>query len=638
MNPENTGAEAVGKVTDIFAPIRRCISGALSLTILALALVAMPLCAWAAPYADFVIDARTGEVLHATNADARLHPASLTKMMTLYIAFEAIEHGEITLDTMVTVSKQAASQAPSRLGLRAGQKIALRYLIRGAAIKSANDCAWAIGDALEGDRKHFAMRMNRTAKALGMTRTTFQNANGLTMEGHLSTARDMVTLGRHLFYDYPQYYSIFSRRTADAGIAKVSSTNRRFLDAYEGADGIKTGYTVPAGFNLVASAQRGDTRIIASIFGGKSTAQRNSRMAELLDLGFSKAPRHAPVQPPAQIAYMGPIRGNDGQEVEVASADAEDDVAAAIASDVSAGSAKTLRLQTAVVTSPRPQPKPDATSVQLADGATDDAIEADATAMAQQTDALMASMQDTIDEAVLEAQSDAEAPATDVAAPEVQVASATPADVVTPDPAALATATALAPAQTPLPPAKPAALLAQETTVAPAMPEAVAPAPAEAVIASAEPAATPVDPADPVLAQDVVLAPPPAPAPEPKPEPQTVVLAAAAATGDATVESPEIVTRVSTSGGREYGISVGTFASRYNAEKQLLQVALVEMESLNDALRKVTPRRGAFDANFVGMTQDGAEQACRRLTARGEKCEVISPQVDAQADPATVTQ
>ena len=136
----------------VTARIGQCIRFALGLIILTLALAMLPLGVQAAPYADLVIDARTGEVLHETNADTRLHPASLTKMMTLYITFEAIEHGEISLDTMVTVTKHAAGQAPSRLGLRPGQKIAVRYLIRAAAIKSANDAASALGDAIEGDR------------------------------------------------------------------------------------------------------------------------------------------------------------------------------------------------------------------------------------------------------------------------------------------------------------------------------------------------------------------------------------------------------------------------------------------------------------------------------------------------------
>ena len=190
-----------------------------------------PVVAFAAPYAAYVMDARTGEQLYSQNADTRLHPASLTKMMTLYIAFQAIQRGEITLDSMVTVSSNASSEPPSKLGLKTGQQIKLRYLLRAAAVKSANDAATAIGEAISGSEEAFAVRMNRTAAAMGMTNTTFKNANGLTQSGHLSTARDMSVLGRHVIYDFPQYYNLFSRRTADAGIAEVRHTNRRFLDS-----------------------------------------------------------------------------------------------------------------------------------------------------------------------------------------------------------------------------------------------------------------------------------------------------------------------------------------------------------------------------------------------------------------------
>lgn len=257
----------------------------------------------AAPYAAMVMDARTGEVLHSRNADTRLHPASLTKMMTLYIAFEAVRLGEITMDTPVTISANAAAEPPSELGLRAGSRISLRYLVRAAAVRSANDAATAIGEAIEGSEAAFARRMNRTASALGMTRTTFRNAHGLTEEGHLSTARDMTVMGRRLFFDYPQYYNIFSRRSTDAGIATVRNTNRRFLDAYRGADGIKTGYTRAAGFNLVASAERGQERIIATVFGGQSTASRNQRIMELLDMGFARAPTRATIRRPSLPTY-----------------------------------------------------------------------------------------------------------------------------------------------------------------------------------------------------------------------------------------------------------------------------------------------------------------------------------------------
>ncbi|MBS8271666.1 D-alanyl-D-alanine carboxypeptidase, partial [Halomonas litopenaei] len=149
----------------------------------------------AAPYAAMVMDARTGEVLHSRNADTPLHPASLTKMMTLYVAFQAIERGEITLDTPVRISRLAASEPPSKLGLREGQTIALRFLLRAAAVKSANDAATAIGEAISGSEAAFATRMNRTARAMGMRNTNFLNAHGLTQSGHLSTARDMTVLG-----------------------------------------------------------------------------------------------------------------------------------------------------------------------------------------------------------------------------------------------------------------------------------------------------------------------------------------------------------------------------------------------------------------------------------------------------------
>ena len=259
--------------------------------------------AMAAPYAAMVMDARTGEVLHARNADTPLHPASLTKMMTLYVVFEAIEAGEIGLDDQIRISRHAASEPPSRLGLRAGQTIRLRYLIRAAAVKSANDAATALGEAVSGSEEAFAGRMNLTARALGMTRSSFRNAHGLTQSGHLSTARDMTVMGRRLFYDFPEYYNLFSRRATDAGMREVANTNRKFLAAYRGADGVKTGFTNAAGFNLVASAERGRVRVIATVFGGRSTASRNARVAELLDMGFERAPAVAQVRRPAPPDY-----------------------------------------------------------------------------------------------------------------------------------------------------------------------------------------------------------------------------------------------------------------------------------------------------------------------------------------------
>ena len=307
-------------------------------------LLGISLRAGAAPYAAMVIDARSGEVLHARNADTRLHPASLTKMMTLYVAFEAIERGEISLDTRVKISKKAAAEPPSKLGLKAGQRIQLRYLIRAAAIKSANDAATAIGEAISGSEAAFARRMNRTAKSLGMTKTTFKNAHGLTESGHLSTARDMTKLGRAVFYHYPQYYNLFSRRSADAKLRHVNNTNSRLLNAYKGADGIKTGYTRAAGFNLVASAERGNERIIATVFGGRSTASRNAKVAELLDLGFKRAPRRVATRKPSKPAYQG----NDNRRL----------AAVDQAAPKPGAKGKTIRLIRAPKTSLRPVARP----------------------------------------------------------------------------------------------------------------------------------------------------------------------------------------------------------------------------------------------------------------------------------------
>lgn len=252
--------------------------------------------AYAAPYAAIVIDARDGKVLHSRSADQRLHPASLTKMMTLYMAFEAVQSGRLSLDERVRVSRHAASQVPSKIGLRTGQRVTIRDLIRAAAVKSANDAAVALAEAISGNERAFAEAMTVRARQLGMTNTTFRNASGLTATGHLSTARDMATMGRALFYDFPQYYNLFGRVKTTAMGRTIHNTNRRMLQSYRGADGIKTGYTRAAGFNLVSSAERGNKRVIAVVFGGRTTRSRNARVAELLDMGFARAPEHAPVR------------------------------------------------------------------------------------------------------------------------------------------------------------------------------------------------------------------------------------------------------------------------------------------------------------------------------------------------------
>ena len=254
--------------------------------------------ALAAQYSAIVMDMRDGTVLYESNPDRRQAPASLTKMMTLYLAFEAVENGQLRLNQRVRVSRSAARQPPSKLYLKSGQRVSIRSLIRASAVKSANDAAVALAEAVAGSEKAFARLMTAKARQLGMTNTTFRNASGLTARGHLSTARDMAILGRHLFFDFPQYYNLFSRRTARAAGKRVYNTNRRLLSSYPGADGIKTGYTRAAGYNLVGSAHRGGKRIIAALFGGKSSRWRSARMANLLDKGFARARTRVAMVPP----------------------------------------------------------------------------------------------------------------------------------------------------------------------------------------------------------------------------------------------------------------------------------------------------------------------------------------------------
>ncbi|MGF1658111.1 MAG: D-alanyl-D-alanine carboxypeptidase family protein [Rubrimonas sp.] len=271
---------------------------------LALAWALSPGPAEAAPgRAEIVMDMRTGEVLHARNADAKLHPASLTKMMTLYLVFEAVERGKLDLDQMVRVSQAAARQPAVKVGFKAGQRVRLRDLIRAAAVRSANDSAVVLAESVSGSEAAFAKLMTQRARQLGMTNTSFRNASGLTAAGQLSSARDMTILARRLYYDFPQYYNLFGREKTAAFGQTIRNTNR-LLATYRGADGFKTGYTRAAGFNLVASAERGPVRVVATVFGGRSGAERNQRVAELLDLGFTRAPRNVREVPPVLTAAL----------------------------------------------------------------------------------------------------------------------------------------------------------------------------------------------------------------------------------------------------------------------------------------------------------------------------------------------
>lgn len=477
--------------------------------------------AQAQQHATLVMDARSGKVLQSENADTRVHPASLTKMMTLYVVFDQIKQGRLSLDQKITVSANAAAEPPSKLGLKAGQRIELRYLIRAAAIKSANDAATAMGDYIGGSEDGFAAIMNQYARAMGLTNTTFKNANGLTLAGHMSTARDMATLGRRLVYDFPQYYNIFGRTSTSAGIATVRNTNRRVLEDYRGADGIKTGYTRAAGFNVVSSAQRGDERVIVAVLGARSTGARNAEAERLMDYGFSRMPARVAVVPPA------PLR-----TVLVASARPSGTTRVAKAPAVTVASASR---SLALGASDRPMPR--ALDVELIARSNQNI----AAAIAEVNAELTATTRSAPDLDAI--RSGRPMPRPGSAGAEVRVASAG---------------------------------LASTFAVAEVLPRARE--------EEAEPAA----------------------------EVERVSTASAGTTG-----------------GNEWGVQLGAFRAKGDAERQLLTTALKDVAELGGGLRRVEAARvqgvTVYRAQFVGLSQSEALGACAALARMRADCLPLAP-------------
>ena len=243
---------------------------------------------YAPPFSSLVIDGNNGEVLQASNADAMRHPASLTKIMTLYLLFEELDAGRIRLDTPLKMSAHAAEQAPSKLGLKPGQTIAVEDAIKAVVTKSANDVAVAIAENLAGSEDEFARVMTQKAHALGMAHTTYVNASGLPDDDQLTTARDLALLGRAIADRFPRYYRYFATPAFVYHGAAMRNHNH-LLGAVAGVDGIKTGYTRNSGFNLVTSVHRDGRYLVAVVLGGHSAFARDARMRELINSHIRQA-------------------------------------------------------------------------------------------------------------------------------------------------------------------------------------------------------------------------------------------------------------------------------------------------------------------------------------------------------------
>lgn len=239
-------------------------------------------------YAAIVVDANTGRVLFEKNSRDARYPASLTKMMTLYLLFEALDAGRVSLDTQIPVSAYAAKRPPSKIGFKPGQTIDVRSAILALAVRSANDVAAAVGEYLGGSEERFAAMMTAKARALGMQSTTFRNASGLPDEGQRTTAHDMAILGMALRRHFPHHYHYFSNREFTFA-GKVIRGHNNLLGKVVGADGLKTGYIRASGFNLVTSVGRGGRRIVAVVMGGETAKSRDAHMEELIELYLPKA-------------------------------------------------------------------------------------------------------------------------------------------------------------------------------------------------------------------------------------------------------------------------------------------------------------------------------------------------------------
>jgi D-alanyl-D-alanine carboxypeptidase len=239
-------------------------------------------------FSAITVDARTGAILYSNDPDGLRHPASLTKMMTLYVLFQDLKAGRIQRSTQLRISRRASLMAPSKLGLKAGDTISVDDAIKALVTRSANDVASAIGENLGGTESNYAARMTRVARSIGMSRSTFLNSSGLPNPGQLTTSRDMATLGLRLMRDFPQYYPYF-RIEAFNFRGQVIRTHNRLVGKYAGTDGIKTGYIAAAGYNLVTSTKRGNKRLVGVVLGSRSTAARNSFMMVMFEKMFPKA-------------------------------------------------------------------------------------------------------------------------------------------------------------------------------------------------------------------------------------------------------------------------------------------------------------------------------------------------------------
>ena len=565
----------------------------------------------AAPYADIVVDANSGTVLHSTNPDAQRHPASLTKIMTLYLLFEQLEAGKLKLDSPLQVSKEAAGQMPTKLGLKPGSTLAVEDAIKGMVTRSANDAAVVVAEAIAGDEDAFAKLMTRKAQALGMSRTIYKNASGLPDSGQITTARDQSTLGRAVQERFPRYYKYFSIRTFVFRGQSIGNHNN-LLGRVEGVDGIKTGYVNASGFNLVTSVHRGNRYLVAVVMGGSSAGSRDAKMRDLISDKIAQASvkRTAPMvaegspPPEARPEPKAVAKVETAPEPKVAAkteakpepkAEARFAVASAVSLPVRLNSAPAAQADPAATT--RTESMAAAAQPRTAAGSTDPIrpVLVKTLSVKAGTTASLAPMQVSAPTPAEPAPVRAAAP---VAAPAPVVALKPEPPAPQPAPVVVAAAKP-EPAPAPFPPPIAAKIEAPlPALVTASKPDVPAPALSFAPIAAkAEPAAAPV------AAPARVAAAEPAPAP----------------TRAAPAAKPQ-----HRSG---WIIQVGAFPGEQEAKKRLAsaQTKAAKLLTKAEAFTETVEKGGTtlYRARFAGLDKDSAEAACKHLKRNDVECVTV---------------
>jgi D-alanyl-D-alanine carboxypeptidase len=560
--------------------------------------------------AALIEDGASGKVLYARNADALRHPASLTKMMTLYLLFDALKDGRVTMTTQLPVSAHAAAQKPTNLHLSAGDTIPVELAIKAIVVRSANDVAVAIGESLGGTESHFAEMMTAKAKDIGMHSTYYHNASGLPDPLQITTATDLAVLARHLAYDYPQYFHFFSTPSFWFR-GRTYPTHDNLIGRYDGADGIKTGYTGMSGFNLVSSVVRGGAHVVGVVMGGRTAHQRDRAMVALLDNAFTQIGQNPALVARAQVPWQSTTLALNSSPIQINAA------GTLLPSSPSSPPGALASTTTAPQTGP--------TIAMLAAEATapSDADDEDAAESKTNEGNLGLAPQSTIASPAVRTQAPSVVPMAIEAPPLVQ----TWPSFRSPPPMPRTVAEIIKPRQKPgqfvetpfdfrhhatvvaaiAPSQKPAAFVAptsglQSKQAVPALlaTPSGAPQPKSAVVASIAPTVS-------LRARPVV-----------RPAPQAVNEIGEGDIGD----ERESVTESAAHG---WVIQIGAFPTQILARAQLAAYAEKSMDVLGQASRVVAPMQSVdghtvYRARFGPFAEREAREVCARLTQRGQTC------------------